>query len=307
MSGSKFFIRLLVVLAFVAVLDLLCHFAMDPIRKKALQTKPDNYEMTSYYGVEMATEDILVLGASTATHHYIPSVLEDSLHMSARNIGKDGAFLYCQICQLSLILKRYVPELIIWDIDDDCLSHNLDWGDYMEIRDYWPYPLNGFSRAVLKEMGPSERVSHLSWLYRYNSKLPEYLFAFISGRNSLAGYVPLPAENAYATEIDDTKAAESIHPLKAELLERVLTLCQEKGCRVVLFTSPHLADDGILESEQYRRLCDITNRLGVPYFNYHEDPRFFGDFSLFRDADHLNENGASLFTQCVIHDIRGLL
>ena len=303
MKGLPFVLRCLAVLAIVAFLDLLCHFTMDQIRKKALLAQPDNFEMTSYYGVEMASEDVLVLGASAATHHYIPAALEDSLHMSARNLGKDGAFLYCQVCQLSLILERYVPKLIIWDIRDDYLSHNLDWGDYLEIRDYWPYPLNDFSKTILKEMGAAEQFSLHSWLYRYNSKLPEYLFAFVSGRNSLQGYVPLPADASFAVEIDTTPADTTVHPLKAQLLEKALSLCLEKGCRVVLFTSPRLAEDGIAESEPYRMLCEIAERLGVPYYNYHQDPRFFGDLSLFRDVDHLNENGASLYTRCVIHDI----
>ena len=306
MKGLQFFIRCLIVITIVAVLDLACHFVMDTIRRTALQAKPDNYEMTSYYGVEMATEELLVLGPSTATHHYIPSVLEDSLRLSARNIGKDGAFLYCQICQLSLILERYIPRLVIWDISDDCLSHNLDWGDFLEIRDYWPYPLNDFSKTVLKKMGPAEQFSIHSWLYRYNSKLPEYLFAFVSGRNSLRGYVPLPANTQYATEVGTTKVEENINPLKVELLEKILTLCREKGCQVVIVSSPRLADDGVPQSEQCRKLCEITERLGVPYFNYHQDPRFFGDLSLFRDVDHLNENGAALFTQCIIHDIQDI-
>ena len=38
-----------------------------------------------------------------------------------------------------------------------------------------------------------------------------------------------------------------------------------------------------------------------------EDARFFDEPSLFRDADHLNENGAILFTSCIIQDIRVLL
>lgn len=304
MKGLRFFIRCLIVVAIVVLLDQVCHFAMDIIRKKALQARPDNYEMTSYYGVEMATEDLLVLGPSTATHHYIPSVLQDSLHMSARNVGKDGAFLYCQICQLSLILERYVPKLVIWDLSDDCLSHNLDWGDFLEIRDFWPYPLNDFSKAILKEIGPAEQFALHSWLYRYNSKLPEYLFAFVSGRDSFRGYVPLPADAQYATGIGTAKAAGNLHPLKVELFEKVLSYARDKGCQVVLVTSPRLADDDVQQTEQYRELCEITGRLGIPYFNYHKDPRFFGNLSLFRDADHLNENGAALFTQSVIQDIR---
>lgn len=307
MKGSQFFIRALIVLASVVVLDLACKPAMDLLRKISLRANPDNYEMTSYYGAEMATEDMLIIGASPATHHYIPAMLKDSLGLSVRNIGKDGAFLYCQICQVRLILERYTPKYVIWDLNDDCLSHNLDWGDFMEISDYFPYPLNEFSKTIIQEMGPFQQVSMLSNLYRYNSKLPEYLFAFVSGRTSQSGYVPLSTEQAFTPEKTSMKVAESIHPLKAKLLEEVLVLSQEKGCQVVLATSPRLADDGVQQTKQYDALKEMAQRHAIPYFNYHTDPRFFNNLSLFRDTDHLNEKGASLFTSCIIEDLRKLL
>ena len=307
MKASQFFLRALVVLACVAVLDVVCKPAMDALRKVSLRTHPDNYEMTSYYGVEMATEEMLILGASPATHHYIPAMLHDSLNLTVRNLGKDGAFLYCQICQMRLILERYTPQYVIWDLNDDCLSHNLDWGDFMEISDYYPYRLNDFSKAVFKEMGPAQPIYLHSNLYRYNSKLPDYLFAFVSGRHSQLGYVPLPAEQVFAPEKTNTKVAENIHLLKAQLLEEVLRFCQEKGCHVILATSPRLADDGVQQSEQYETLCSIAQRLSIPYFNYHTDPRFFYNLSLFRDTDHLNERGAACYTAYFIEDLRKAL
>lgn len=307
MKGSQFFLRALVVLASIVILDLACKPAMDALRKVSLRANPDNYEMTSYYGAEMATEDMLIIGASRATHHYIPAMLQDSLGLSVRNLGKDGAYLYCQICQVRLILDRYTPKYLIWDVNDDYLSHNLDWGDYLEIADYYPYPLNDFSRSIVKEMGPFQQASMLSNLYRYNSKLPEYLFAFVSGRNSQSGYVPLPAEQAFPPEKTDIKVAENIHPLKAKLLEEALLLCQEKGCRVLLVTSPSLADDGVQQTKQYETLVNMARRLSIPYFNYHTDPRFFNDLSLFRDTDHLNERGAALYTACFIEELRSIL
>ena len=47
----------------------------------------------------------------------------------------------------------------------------------------------------------------------------------------------------------------------------------------------------------------------LPYFDYSHDPRFENDFSLFRDADHFNINGAKKFTAVVISDLQtgGLL
>lgn len=304
MKGSQFFIRALVVLASVVVLDLACKPAMDALRKVSLRANPDNYEMTSYYGAEMATEDMLIIGASRATHHYIPAMLQDSLGLSVRNLGKDGAYLYCQICQVRLILDRYTPKYLIWDVNDDYLSHNLDWGDFIEISDYFPYRLNDFSTAIINEMGPHQHLFLHANLYRYNSKLPEYLFAFVSGRNSQSGYVPLPAGQQFTPKKTHTKVPDNIHPLKTRLLEEMLLFCQEKGCRVLLVTSPSLADDGVQQTKQYETLVNMARRLSIPYFNYHTDPRFFNDLSLFRDTDHLNERGAALYTACFIEDLR---
>lgn len=307
MKASQFFIRALIVLALVVIADRACKPIMDALRKVSLRTNPDNYEMTSYYGAEMASEDMLIIGASRATHHYIPAMLQDSLGLSVRNLGKDGAYLYCQICQVRLLLDRYTPKYLIWDVNDDYLSHNLDWGDYLEISDYYPYPLNEFSKSIVKEMGPFQHISMLSNLYRYNSKLPEYLFTFVSARNSQAGYVPLPAEQQFTPEKTHTKVPENIHPLKTKLLEEMLLFCQEKGCRVILATSPSLADDGVQQTKQYEALVEMARRLSIPYFNHHTDPVFFDDLSLFRDTEHLNERGAALYTACIIEELRSLL
>lgn len=307
MQANHFILRALIVLAGVALLDFACRPAMDTLRRVSLRTNPDNYEMNAYYGVEMATEDMLILGASPATHHYIPAQLKDSLGFTVRNLGKDGAYLYCQVCQLSLIFERYTPKVVIWDLNEDCLSHNLDWSEFIEISDYYPYPLNDFSKAVFTEMGAFQPLYLKSNLYRYNSKLPEYLFAFVSGRQSQAGYVPLPVEHTFTPEKTDNKVAESINQSKEALLERILIECQEKGCRAILTTSPRLADDGVQQTEQYKALCDLSERLSIPYFNYHSDPRFLDDLSLFRDTDHLNERGASFYTSILIEDLKKVL
>jgi len=42
----------------------------------------------------------------------------------------------------------------------------------------------------------------------------------------------------------------------------------------------------------------------LPYFDYSHDPRFDNDFSLFRDGDHLNIDGAEKFTAIVISDLQ---
>lgn len=303
MKGYQFLFSVSAVVLIIVLLDLACHPMMDMLRKKALLAHPDNYEMTSYYGVEMASEDMLILGASTATHHYDPSLLHDSLHFSVRNLGKDGASLYCQICQLRLILDRHVPRWVIWDVSDDCLSHNKDWSDFMEISDYWPYRQNDYSNAIIQEMGPYQPVYMHSWLYRYNTKLPEYLFSFISGRQSQKGYVPLPVVSEPSFEKEVNEIPDNINEKKVDLFESLLSLCIQKGTKVILVTSPRFSIDNIEETVQYRTLCEKAETLDIPYYNYHKDPRFFNDISLFRDVDHLNQKGAELFTVCLIQDL----
>ena len=44
----------------------------------------------------------------------------------------------------------------------------------------------------------------------------------------------------------------------------------------------------------------------MPYYNYAFDDRFYKDYSLFVDADHLNKNGALKFVDILIQQVNNI-
>ena len=79
------------------------------------------------------TADVLILGPSTANHHYDCRILEDSLGMSCFNAGRDGQNIIYDAMVLEGFLTRCTPKLVVVDVTHSTLS------------DTWMASLNDFN------------------------------------------------------------------------------------------------------------------------------------------------------------------
>ena len=70
--------------------------------------------------------DAYIFGASRASHHYDPSIIEDKLGLSCFNAGDDGKNATYQLGILQMLLKKHTPKLIVYEIGD--LTPSLDGG-----------------------------------------------------------------------------------------------------------------------------------------------------------------------------------
>lgn len=92
----------------------------------------------------------------------------------------------------------------------------------------------------------------------------------------------------------------------------MISLCKTKGWRPILITTPLLKEyseralqDGKDQMEAFHRLVDqIAKETDTPYYDYSLDKRFVNDHSLFMDGDHLNRNGARIFTDILLKDVK---
>ena len=102
------------------------------------------------------------------------------------------------------------------------------------------------------------------------------------------------------------------------LISQIIEFCYDHDIRPVLVTTPITSVLNDIFKEKTPAFFDnfyrFTRELqeaypSLLYFDYSHDPRFENDFSLFRDSDHLNIDGAKKFTAVVISDLqtRGLL
>lgn len=101
-------------------------------------------------------------------------------------------------------------------------------------------------------------------------------------------------------------------PLMYCAYEEIAQLCKENGWRLVWVTPPYTQDylDCFADDffpEFYRRMSELSQKYDIPYLDFSHDPRFTTDYSLFRNIDHLNGKGQTLFTDIVMQDIEAIL
>jgi len=103
-------------------------------------------------------------------------------------------------------------------------------------------------------------------------------------------------------------------PAMAGAYREMLALCREKGWNAVLVTPPYTAE--YLECyEEYspdffpvleRFMAGLEEEYGSPWLDYSRDAAFSRSYELFADIDHLNPDGAALFTGRFFSDVQAL-
>ena len=69
-----------------------------------------------YYSLKKTKAEILIFGASTAIHGYIPQIIEDSLGFPAIiQVGMVQVYIF-QTLYLNSVLQRYLPKVVIFDM-----------------------------------------------------------------------------------------------------------------------------------------------------------------------------------------------
>lgn len=97
-------------------------------------------------------------------------------------------------------------------------------------------------------------------------------------------------------------------PERIDNLYDILGFCRQNNITAVLITTPYTSYYSNLFSPEYkaefRRLVDsIAKETGIPYYDYSADPRFSNSLEYFSDADHLNKEGAAVFTGIIEKEI----
>ena len=114
------------------------------------------------------------------------------------------------------------------------------------------------------------------------------------------------AAAAYERHVLNYKDGDS-YTFREDLIEKVYSIikkCHEHDITPVMVTTPYSkAYNDCVEPEfldQFKAIIDkIADDTGTEYYDYACDDRFFDDYSLFFDTDHLNRKGALKFTDIV--------
>ena len=240
------------------------------------------------------TADVLILGPSTANHHYDCKIIEDSLGMTCYNAGRDGQNIIYNAMVLEAFLTRCTPKLVVVDVTHSTLS------------DTWMSSLNDFNcyygflkpiDDIIDSIGsPIDRIKRMSNIYRYNKTWEWLLNArFAKTAEDLNGYRPMPV-NQRDVEFNATEGRLlfNMDEKCRSYLNKIICICGEKNIQLVFVNSPSLSID---KGNFDRDMSSFFKNKGIMYLSWNGDTIYTTHPNFFYDMTHLNEIGAMAFTK----------
>lgn len=250
-------------------------------------------------------DDIIILGSSRASHHYVPSVLTDSLRMSCYNAGSDGMCIFFHYAMLAAMIERgHCPKVVIYDV------MNLDAEDYPGPTFTLDATLDRLAPhygeflcidSLFEYKGWKEKLKLLSLSYRYNSKLVQAI---------KCNFIPSPENNGYEVVNGNLKESMKFHhedydecaldPIKLDYMQKMVGLAKEHHIRMFFVLSPYFVDN---PSRAYDAAKEIAWKNNVEVIDCYNDPVMMKR-ELFRDLMHLNDKGAHVWTAYLAHILK---
>lgn len=305
-SFLRFAVNLLIFLALIIAIDQMVGKGLEHFYFS--EKSGVNFETT--YSMDSTKADVVVLGSSRANHHFIPSIIEDSLHMSCHNAGRSAMGLFYNASVLASILHRYSPKTVILEFSPVELYYDKD--GYESLSVLMPYYYrNPEIRSYFDYKSKYETIKFKLHLYAFNSTLHTVVPALLgidmeSEKRAVKGYIPLHGE-LKADKIKNrdkfkAKSESDIDPNKVDALKKIISNCKAKGITLVVIQSPrfHIVKRDV-SCDVFDKLCKEEN---VCYLDYSNTPPFDKESDLFRDVTHLNDTGATLFTTMVTKELK---
>ena len=304
-KAKIFFLKLLIIGSTILILDhglgkLLKHYYY----------KIDHAEQgRATYAIDLVRDDILILGSSRASHHYVPAIISDSLGISCYNAGKDkqGLF-YCQAV-LNAAMKRHVPKLVILDFSPNSFEKTEMELDELSV--LLPYYRNHPEiQSIVNKRSKWEWIKTHSSLYCYNSLALQIIFNNISNQrdaNETNGYVPLGNKENILVSPSDLYPIENNPEKKLiTVLKDLINITKLNKCKLIVVVSPiyYSLANSTKDLELAKNICSQEN---ITYFDYSQSAAFINNGpALFSDKQHLNNTGAALFSQTLCSDIKSV-
>ena len=248
--------------------------------------------------VLVQNHDVIVLGSSRAHHTYDSPYLSDTLALDVYNAGYDGNGVVLAYGLLAMILERYQPRLVLYDVEPafDMNVYVPDNNHKRYIRLLKPYYRDINVGELIKDVSHEEWYTVHSGLIRYNSSFISMIVDNLKEKSiDEKGYAPL--DGVYTQEPEDDNNDEIIDPFKLDYIEKLILLSQSKQVPIVFVASPKY---GQVTSESLQPVKAICAQYHVPFIDYYADPEFMQHKELFKEPMHLNRDGARVFSERMI-------
>ncbi len=298
---KKFLLKALLFFACVVVMDLAFGSFFSYLRAHAKGGSTANCE----YIANKATDDIIILGSSRATHHYVPQIIEDSLGMTCYNCGEEGNGVVLAYGRLKMLTERYNPRLVLYEITP-CYDYELREPNNKYLGYLRPYYNKKGIRKLFEDFDDEFfELKMKSSMYQNKSRLLPDIIDNIITRDNHCGFTPLYGQLDKECAHNSEHSPLPVDSLKLSYIEKVIDLCKKKDIPLLFMISPEYDyGDNMIEYEPILIICkqnsvEVCNSINAS--NIAQYSEFFNDIS------HLNNEGAVLYTQSLIPLIRRYL
>lgn len=298
---KKFLLNILLFFIIVGTIDFCIGLTGDYLKGHAKGGSTQQFDDL----VMKDKHDVLILGSSRAHHHYDTPYLSDKLGIDVYNAGYDGNGIILANGIFQLIINRYKPKLILFDIESsfDIIKYNKDNNNTRYLSRLKPYyNENGISN-IFKDVSIDEwRKVHFGMI-RYNTDiitlLYDNIFTRSFGKNGFEpfdGVMEKEPDNGNDEEVEEP-ATDS---LKLVYIQKLIYNCKNHDVPIVFVTSPYYNK---VNPERLQPVFDIAYRESVPVWNYCTDTSFAKHRELFKDLMHLNREGARKFSEIIMDQL----
>lgn len=307
---KRFVLITLLLLATVFVCDRLIGMGLQNLFYK--QTRGD--DMVSIYTIERSHEDILVLGGSRASHHYKTDILTQATGMSCYNGGRDDMPVTYVNAILPIVYKRYSPKVVIIDVIPSELIATKDYELVYQristvlLRFAYRHP-QLFSTIALAGKGEvwKARISHI---YPYNSIIGSaFQNTYTSfGHKSINGYEPVigSIDTVYYTKptMNFNTNGKVDDSLKARYMN-IIKMARAHNTRLITIISPFYFPINTQGNNSYAFMKQASAENNCEFYDFANSSPFCANPNLFYDELHLNDDGATIYSQMIADILAG--
>jgi hypothetical protein len=299
----RFFLKSLLIFALLLVCD---QFIGSLIKTFYFHQDSGAYYRTTY-SIDSTTAKILILGSSRANHSYVPEVFENKLQSSCYNTGKDGNFILFNYAIFKAIIKRYNPEIIIFDIRPTDLAYNAF--EYDRLSDLLPYcHYHPEIDQIVRLRSPFENIKQVSEIYPYNSMILRIAMGNLDVNKTREtdekGYMPF-FRIMQNEEIDSLiSPGFSVDEAKINAIKDIISTSKQKNIDLIFVFSPfwYIMQKGPADTILY----ELCSQNGIPFLDMSNDSTFINNPQYFADKSHLNDVGARVFSSLLIQKIQNI-
>ena len=269
------------------------------------------YYQDGYVRDSMAgTLDLIICGASQAQRGVSTKIMDDLLGCNSYNLSSPLMTLEARYRLLKKEVERNPVDLVILELCYDTMCRDRDVvgpeGDYYMLGRFTD-PLERlayfFSAARLDEYADFyyDTLRRSSYARKQWGKaaIGTSVLYENKGYSPLnANPIPMPAADAFNREPILTEMV----PENLKYLDKIFALCQEKGIKVILISTP-LADGAVMSYDKldtiHQYYVELSEKWGCEFYNfslYRGKSELFPDATAYFDRNHLSISGAETFT-----------